>query len=239
MLQCKEIRYFHGDTQCIGYVAYKKDSGHPKPGIMLAHDWGGRGQDICDKANQMAELGYIGFAIDMYGDAQTGETKEERRSLMYSLLENRKKIADRMLAAYHAFILLPEVNKQKIAVLGYCFGGLCALDLARTGASIQGAVSFHGLLTAPEPAVFEAIQAKILVLHGYDDPLVPPQQIDLFSTEMTQKKADWQIHMYGLTKHSFTNPKANDPEMGLHYDAKADKRSWQSAINFLHEIFLE
>ena len=239
MLYSEEVIYMHENTRCIGFLAYDTEHAGKRPGIMLAHDWVGRDHDICEKAKQIAALGFVTFAIDMYGEAKTGQTKEERRNLMYPLRDNRPVIAERMNQAHLAFKQLPQVDSNNIAVLGYCFGGLCALDLARSGADIKGVISFHGLLTAPQPAISATIKAKILILHGYDDPLVPPAQIDAFAKEMNHQKADWQLHMYGLTKHSFTNPKADDAEMGLHYDATADRRSWQTSLDFLNEILTQ
>lgn len=237
MLKTKEIEYKAGNTLFRGFVAYDDNSSAPKPCVLIAHDWSGRGAFSCNKAKELAKMGYVGFAIDMYGDAKLGHTTEERRALLSPIMADRKTVAARMLAAYQTAKGLPEVNNHKIAAMGYCFGGLCVLDLARSGADLKGVVSFHGLLAAPEPAVCEKIRAKVLVLHGYDDPMVKPAMVNQFAHEMTMKKVDWQIHMYGLTQHSFTNPEANDDALGLHYNAKADKRSWESTVLFFKEIF--
>lgn len=237
MLHTEEIEYRHEDLVFRGFLAYKKDDLQPKPCVMVVHDWSGRGENVCNKAIELANLGYVGFAPDMYGNAREGRTTEERRALVYPLLDNRKEVGRRINAALNTVRALPFVDKEKIASIGYCFGGLCSLDLARAGAAIKGAVSFHGILTAPEDSVCEKIRAKILVLHGYDDPLVLPAQVQQFAREMTHKKVDWQLHMYGLTQHSFTNPTANDPELGLLYNAEADHRSWASTEYFLKEIF--
>ena len=237
MLKTEEIEYQVGNIWCRGFIAGHQTSSTHKPCILIAHDWSGRSDAFCKKAEQLAGYGYIGFAIDMYGNAQTGQTIEERRALLSTVMENRALVTTRMQAAYQAALALPGVDPSKIAAMGYCFGGLCVLDLARSGAALSGAISFHGLLSAPEQATCEKIRAKILVLHGYDDPLVRPAQVNQFAKEMTEKKADWQIHMYGHTQHSFTNPEANNDEMGLHYNEKADRRSWASAQLFLNEIF--
>ena len=236
MLKTQEIEYQVGDTLCRGFLAGLSTSPKQKPCVLIAHDWSGRTDVFCKKAEQLAALGYIGFAIDMYGEAKTGQTTEERRALLSPIMENRPLVTTRMLAAYQTALALPWVNPTKIAAIGYCFGGLCVLDLARAGADVRGVVSFHGLLFAPEQAVCEKVRAKILVLHGYDDPMVPPKQVNQFAKEMTTKKADWQIHMYGHTQHAFTNPAANDSALGLHYNANADRRSWASAELFLKEI---
>lgn len=238
MLQTKEIEFKDANTICRGFIAYDDTNKQPKPCVLIAHDWTGRNPAFCDKAKQLAADGYVGFAIDMYGDAKLGHTTEENRALLNVVMEDRSIVARRMLAALAAASALPEVDRTKMAAIGYCFGGLCVLDLARAGADIKGVISFHGLLSAPESTLCEEIPAKILVLHGYDDPMVPPTQVNQFADEMTAKKADWQIHMYGNTQHSFTNPEANDDKLGLHYNAKADRRSWESAELFLNEIFI-
>lgn len=236
MLQAEEIEYQVDETVFRGFIARDKAQATPKPCVMIAHDWTGRSDTFCEKARQLAALGYVGFAIDMYGNAKLGHTTEEKKALMNPIMENRKIITTRMQAAFKAAEESSWVDNTKIAALGYCFGGLCVLDLARSGADVQGVVSFHGLLTGPEITVCEKIRAKILVLHGYDDPMVSPTQVNQFANEMTEKKADWQIHMHGHTQHAFTNPEANNDALGLHYNKNADRRSWASAELFLKEI---
>jgi dienelactone hydrolase len=236
-IETKEIIYKVDGTVCRGFIAFDSAQKQPKPCILIAHDWSGRSKAFCEKAIQLAHQGYVGFAIDMYGEAKTADTTEAKKALLAPLVEHRKIVTQRMLASYAAALTLPQVDHDKIAAMGYCFGGLCVLDLARAGADVKGVISFHGILSAPESSTCEKIRAKILVLHGYDDPLVPPTMVNQFANEMTTKKADWQIHMYGHTQHAFTNSDAHDDEMGLHYNAKADKRSWKSTELFLEEIF--
>jgi len=124
-----------------------------------------------------------------------------------------------------------------VAAMGYCFGGLCVLDLARSGAAVNGVVSIHGIFTPPQNLVNETIKAKVLALHGYDDPMATPENLNTFCTEMTNAGVDWQVHAYGLTYHAFTNPKANDLGMGTVFSPSANKRSWQALENFLAEVF--
>ena len=238
MILTDDINYSAAGINFRGYLAYDPEWIQPRPCVMIAHDWGGRGEFFCQKARQVAAMGYVGFAIDMYGDAQLGHTNEQRRALMTPLKENRERLAMQMVAAFNKAATLPQVDAGKIAAIGYCFGGMCVLDLARTGVPIKGVVSFHGLLSEPIHTVTHDISAKILVLHGYDDPLVPTKEITQFANEMTLKKVDWQVHIYGQTAHSFTNPEANDLKMGLHYNQTADNRSWASATTFLHEAFV-
>lgn len=239
MLQTKEIEYKEGKTTFRGFVAYDSANSKPKPCVLIAHDWSGRSENVCNKAKQLAKMGYVGFAVDMYGDVKLGHTTEEKRALLSPIMDHRKIVTERMLAAFNTAAELPMVDNHKMAAIGYCFGGLCVLDLARAGADLKGVISFHGLLHAPEQSHCKKILAKILVLHGYDDPMVKPAMVQQFAQEMTAKKVDWQIHMYGHTQHSFTNPEAHDDALGLHYNEKADKRSWASAELFLKEIFGE
>lgn len=236
MIVTQQIDYYQEDTVFHGFLAYKKYASSKLPAVMIAHDWGGRGDFVCNKALELAAMGYAGFAIDMYGHAQLGHDKIERRALLTPLMDNRSMLLARILAAYNKVTHLPQVDKDKIAAIGYCFGGLCVLDLARSGADVKGVASFHGRLSAPENAINTPVNAKILVLHGYDDPLVRPEQIGQFAIEMNARAADWQVHLYGLTQHSFAIPGANDNEMGLHYDEKADRRSWESTVAFLREV---
>ncbi|MDP1602273.1 MAG: dienelactone hydrolase family protein [Legionella sp.] len=236
MIITADSDYNDEDTTCRGFIAYDDKQEKPMPGVIVAHDWGGRGMAACKKAKQLAMMGYVGFAIDMYGNAKLGRDNTERRALMTPLREDRERLATRINAGFNALASLPFVDKTRIAAIGYCFGGLCVLDLARSGADVKGVVSFHGLLTAPPHAPDEPLKSKVLVLHGYDDPLVKPDEVNQFALEMTAKKVDWQIHMYGLTAHSFTNPLANDDEMGLHYNEQADLRSWKSTVLFLEEV---
>ena len=236
MIVTEQIDYSDGETVCRGFIAYDDNSIKKLPAVMVAHDWGGRSDTFCNKAIQLASMGYVGFAIDMYGQAQIGHDKAQRRALLTPLMQDRQKIGRRISAAFNQLTQLPQINRDKIAAIGYCFGGLCVLDLARSGADVKGVVSFHGLLSAPEGASETPLNSKILILHGYDDPLVKPDQVEHFAREMNKRKVDWQVHMYGLVQHSFANPEANDDEMGLHYNERADRRSWQSTESFLREV---
>lgn len=231
------INYVDGDALLEGFFAYDDSFSGRRPAVIICHAWGGRDDFVKQKAEQLAALGYFSFALDMYGEGKNGSTDEERMALMQPFMENRALLQKRVNAALYAVTLLPWVDDKKIATIGYCFGGLCALDLARSGANIKGAVSFHGLLNKPDFVSDKAISAKVLTLHGYDDPLAPPAAIDEFAEEMTGLNVDWQLHAYGNTQHAFTNPLANDPQLGLIYNPVAEQRAWQSMQNFLTEIF--
>ena len=233
----KYIYHLH-DEEFHGLRAYNAASMYSLPTVLIVHDWSGCGEFVVNKAQELAKLGYLGFAVDMYGDGKTGETTEEKSALMQPLINDRAILRARIIAALDAVAAMPEVDPQRIAIIGYCFGGLCALDLARSGAALCGAVSFHGLLNKPNALDNASIKAKILALHGYDDPMVLPAAVQDFCAEMTVAHVDWQMHVYGNTQHAFSNPKANDIAAGIVYNSVADKRSWLAMLNFLHEIFL-
>lgn len=230
------VNYSHNDTKCEAYVAYPEGVG-PFPTVLIAHAWAGRDEFACKKADALAELGYVGFALDMYGDAKIGSSNEENGQLIQPFIQDRQFLLDRISAAFNKAQELSAVDKNKMGVMGFCFGGLCALDLARSGAALKGAVAFHALLGAPENIKSGKITSKILSLHGHDDPMATPDHVLTFQTEMTNASADWQMHIYGNTKHAFTNPEANDPSLGTVYDQAADKRSWQAMLNFWEEVF--
>jgi dienelactone hydrolase len=219
-----------------GYVAWDDEATRPAPAVMVAHAWGGQGELEQAKARALAELGYIGFALDMYGKGVRGSSREENARLIQPFLDDRPLLMRRVGAALAAVKVLPEVDRERVAAIGFCFGGLCVLDLARSGADLAGVVSFHGLLNPP-PESGQRIRARVLVLHGHDDPMVPVEQVVALERELTEAGADWQVHAYGNTVHAFTNPQANDPDFGTVYDARADRRSWQSMRAFLEEIF--
>ena len=231
------ISYLDGDVVLEGFFAFDDAILGRKPAVLISHAWGGRDEFVAEKAKKLAELGYVGFALDMYGKGILGENPEQNMALMQPFIENRVMLQQRIKAALYAVKLLPWVDDSKIAAMGFCFGGLCVLDLARTGVDIKGVVSFHGLFNAPDNIKDPAIKAKVLALHGYDDPMVKPEQLIEFQNEMTKAGADWQVHSYGQTLHAFTNPVANNPDFGTVYNANADKRSWQAMQNFFEEIF--
>lgn len=235
-MSSQTLQYHDGDVTLEAYVAYPQTS-EPTPLVLIAPAWAGRDQFACQKAEDIAKLGYIGFALDMYGNGKIGKSPAENTELMSPFMHDRNLLRQRITAALNAAKNLNQVDKKRIAAMGFCFGGLCALDLARSGAEILGVVSFHGLLSAPQNLPNKKILAKVLALHGFDDPMGPPEQLLAFANEMTAAHVDWQIHAYGNTQHAFTNPQAHDEKLGLIYDKLADARSWQAMKNFFAEIF--
>ncbi|WP_432740305.1 dienelactone hydrolase family protein [Methylobacter sp. G7] len=231
------VIYLDGDVVLEAFFAFDDEISGRRPAVLINHTWAGRDDFVAEKAKKLAALGYVGFAVDMYGKGVLGTSPEENMKLMQPFMADRAMLQQRMKAALAAVRLMPWVDDSKIAAMGFCFGGLCSLDLARAGADIKGVVSFHGLLAAPENPQNNAIKAKILALHGWDDPLVPTEQVLAFEQEMTDAGTDWQLHTYGNTLHGFTNPLANDPVFGAVYQPDSDRRSWIAMQNFLSEIF--
>lgn len=236
-VQTREVEYFDGDVRLLGFLAFDDAVSVPMPAVLVAHMWGGREAFVCDKARALAALGYAGFALDLYGAAKVGSGPEENARLMQPFLEDRALLQRRMHLALETVRRLEMVDRGRIAAIGFCFGGLCVLDLARTGADVKGVVSFHGLLKPPGNTKGTKILAKVLVLHGHDDPMVPVEDVVALERELTEAGADWQVHVYGHTMHAFTNPNANDPNIGTVYHPLANRRSWIAMRNFLEEIF--
>jgi len=229
--------YQDGGTLLEAYVAYK-DTGVSKPAVLIAHDWSGRREFACKTAERMAAMGYVGFALDMYGKGIYGKDGdiEGNGALMSPLASDRSLLRQRINAALQAVRSLPQVDASRIAAMGFCFGGMCVIELARSGADVKGVISIHGIFATGNVSN-QTISAKVLCLHGHDDPMVPPEQVLAFEQEMTQAGVDWQIHVYGGTMHAFTNPVANNPGFGTVYSEKAANRAYQSVANFLEEIF--
>lgn len=230
----KTISIYSDSKNTYHGLLVRDDSISAKATILIAHTWNGRGAFVEGIAEKLVTLGYQAFAIDMYGEGICEQHPAKCEALMKPLVENRNELQARINLALQHVKTLPEVNAQKIIAIGYCFGGLCVLDLARSNADLLGVVSFHGLLHAPQNPS-RAIQCKILVLHGHDDPMVPIEQVNALKTEFTQLKADWQLHAYGNTVHAFTNQQANIIGTAM-YNANSDKRAWQSMLNFFDEL---
>ena len=220
-----------------GRLSWDDSANGPQPGILVSHTIAGRAALEENKADSLAELGYVAFALDLYGKGTCCETSEQNRALMDAQLADRAAMQERLLLALATLKAQPEVDADKVGAIGFCFGGLCVLDIARTGEDLAGVVSFHGLFHPPGNTRGNSIKAKVLVLHGWDDPLATPDDVNSLASEMSAMGADWQLHAYGTTMHAFTNPAAKDPTRGTVYDETADRRSWQAMTNFFDELF--
>lgn len=236
-IQHRFIDYRDGDVLLEGRLSFDDSIAGSRPGILVSHTIAGRGPLEESKAERLAEQGYAAFALDLYGKGVRGETLDENRALMDAQLADRAAMQRRLLVSLNTMRAQDEVDAGRSAAIGFCFGGLCVLDIARTGEDLAGVVSFHGLFGAPGNTDNNRIRAKVLVLHGWDDPMATPDAVNSLAGELTAMGADWQLHAYGNTMHAFTNPVANDRDRGTVYNPAADQRSWQAMTDFFDELF--
>lgn len=234
-VQSEVIPYHENNTSLEAFVAYPSKKKNPL--VILCHAWRGRDDFITAKAIEVAKWGYVGFALDMYGKGVLGKSKAENADLKRPFLENREMLQRRVIKAFEVACSLPYVDVTQIAVLGYGFGGVCALDLARSGVDLKGAISIYGHFDPPPLSLIKLIRAKILILHGYNDPVSPQVELCRFENEMNTAKVDWQAYIYGGAMHAFATPGVNDPLSGILYNPTAASRSWLAIYNFLKEIF--
>jgi dienelactone hydrolase len=226
---------FEGES--LESVFVGRRDGEARPTVILIPTVMGVSDLEIGFGRQLVELGYNSLVADLFGRQFRGAARDTMFGEMTRLRGDRAALRRRLEALLEVVRGLNEVSKDQIVVAGYCFGGQCALDLARSGADIAAAVSFHGLFDPPGlPA--EGIKAKVVAFHGWDDPMVPPEAVVALGKELTDAGADWQIHAYGHVAHGFTNPNASDLQIdGVRYNALAAERSWTSFINLLEELF--
>jgi dienelactone hydrolase len=241
MMTGTDVDYADGSETCEAYVALPEGTG-PFPAVLVAHQWSGQSDHERATADKLASLGYAGIAIDVYGKGKRGEENtpsamEVNSALMQPYMTDRAMLRQRLLAAVAFAKRHAAVDPARIAIMGYCFGGLCALDVARSGtADVKGAISIHGIFPPPGLGEQPVIAAKVLILHGWADPMATPSDVGMVAKELTDAKADWQLHAYGHAMHAFTGQHVNMPERGMQYDANADRRSWAAATAFLEEV---
>ena len=235
-IETRPLAYRHEDIDFEALLVAEAEAA-PRATVILFPTIMGRSDLELGFARRLAELGYAGIVADLYGVENIGRSREECRGLMNALREDRPRLQSRLLTVLETVRCRAEVDPARVAAIGYCFGGLCALDLARTGVDIRGVASFHGLFTPPGNLDGTPIRAKVIAFHGWDDPMVPPADVEALGRELSAASADWQIHAYGGTMHGFTNPAANSPENGLAFNAVAEARSWRSLTAFLEECF--
>ena len=235
----KEVEYQHGDTKLLGYLAYDDAQQGKRPGVVVVHEWMGHNEYARKRAEQLAGLGYVAFAIDMYGKGVRAKDAKEAAQMAGRFKNDRKLMRDRANAGLEVLKQQQNVDGSKLAAMGYCFGGQVSLELARGGADVAGVVSFHGALDTPTPQDAANIKGKVLALHGAADPFVPPDHAHAFIKEMEDAKVDYQFVAYGPNVvHGFTNPANKGSSMqGVAYDEKTDKRSWEAMRVFFAEIF--
>lgn len=237
-METRNLSYRAGDIEAIGYLALPDASG-PVPGVIVAHEGPGLDEHARLRARMLAKLGYVALAADLHGGGYVAGSHEEVLELVGALRARRDVLRSRAGAALKALRGLDTVDATRIAAIGYCFGGMAVLELARSGADIAAVVSFHGLLDTPSPAGPGEIAASVLACTGAADHLVPVDQVIAFQREMTAAGADWQVVSYGGAQHAFTNVVEAEKlaALGFGYHPAADRRSWAAMRSFLEEVF--
>lgn len=235
-INAETIEYKDGDTTLKGFLAYDDTATGKRPGVVVVPEWWGVNDYVKGRAKQLAELGYVALVADIYGEGfvttdanvagqKAGEAKQK------GWLRSRGKLAVQTLRQHE------RVDGEKLAAIGYCFGGTTVLELARAGEDLDGVVSFHGGLDTQQPAQEGNVKARVLVLHGTADPMVPPQQVQALEQEMKQAGAECTVIQYPGAKHSFTNPEADKLGMdAVGYNREADQKSWQAMRRFLNAV---
>lgn len=236
-VKVETVEYKAGDTVCEGYLAYDTAQNGPRPGIVVVHDWMGNGPFSKKKAEDLAALGYVAFAADVYGKDIRPKDAKEAAGLAGKYKNDRALLRARVTAAFDVLKANPKVDPKHIGAMGFCFGGTTVLELARSGADVVGTVTFHGGLSSPTPADAKNIKGKVLVLHGADDPYVNAEEVAAFKKEMDDAKVSYKFIAYPGAVHSFTNPAAGtDNSKGAAYNEAADKASWTEMKTFWSEV---
>jgi dienelactone hydrolase len=237
-IKTETVKYKAGDTQLVGYLAYDDAAKDKRPGVIVVHEWWGLNDYAKKRAEQLAREGYVGFALDMYGDGKVTDHPEEAGPWASAVRGQAGVAKQRFMAAYDLFKANPHVDSSRLAAIGYCFGGAVVLSMAEEGADLRGVASFHGALPQEPVAPGTALKAKFLIAHGADDSLIPADQVNTFVANLKAANADFQFIQYSGARHAFTNPDAGRYGMQpLAYNEAADRRSWQALRDFFDEIF--
>jgi dienelactone hydrolase len=235
----RNVEYRQGDAVLEGFLAYDTAGPAKKPGVLVVHDWLGVSADTRKRVEMLARMGYVAFAADVYGKGVRPANGKEAGPLAGQYKAgDRALLRARVMAGFQELSRQPNVDPTRIAAIGFCFGGTTVLELARSGADVVGVVSFHGGLDASPSAPSRKVKAKVLALHGADDPYVPDAQVKAFEDEMRASGVDWTLVKYSGAVHAFTVVSAgNDNSKGAAYNATADRRSWKAMEDFFAEIF--
>jgi dienelactone hydrolase len=232
------VEYADGDVKLKGFIAYDPALSSLRPGVLVVHEWWGLDDYAKSRAKQLAELGYVALAVDMYGDGKVTDEPKQAGEWAGALRSDRQKLRQRAQAGLEALKQRQNVDQQKLAAIGYCFGGTTVLELARGGADLDAVVSFHGGLSTPSPANAGAFDGTILVCHGGIDPMVKPDEVQAFLKEMNNAKLDYIFMAFAGADHSFTNPQADQRNIpGISYNETADQRSWIAMRTLFERVF--
>lgn len=240
-IQTKEVTYKGGGVTMQGFIAWDNAVQGKRPGVLVVHEWWGHNDYARSRAKQLAQMGYVAMAIDMYGDGKTADHPDNAMAFMQAATKDTEQTAARFLAAEKMLKKQKVTDAGKIAAIGYCFGGAVVLNMARRGADLRGVASFHGALGAWRPTNKGAVKSRLLVLTGADDSMVPAAAVAAFEEEMKAAEANFRLVAYPGAKHSFTNPAADGIAMKFNmpvgYSAEADQASWAELDAFLKDVF--
>jgi len=237
-IKTRDVEYRQGDTVLQGFVAWDDAARGKRPGVLVVHEWWGMNQHARNQARRLAEAGYVGFALDMYGKGKVTTHPQEAQAFAAEATKDPAVMAARFNAALEQLKHDPHVDSTRIAAIGYCFGGAVVLGMARSGADLAAVVTFHGALATQSPAQPDKVKARVLVLAGGADPFVPPDQVEAFKREMQAAGARYEVVVYPGAKHGFTNPDAAQYGMSqLAYNAEADRESWAAMRKLFREVF--
>lgn len=239
-IQGREVEYEAGGTSLKGYLAYDDAHTGRRPAILVVHEWWGHDEHARESARRLAEAGYVGFALDMYGEGKQAHHPEDAGKFARDVYSNMQGMRARFAAAREYLQQQSIVDPARLGAIGYCFGGGVVLEMARAGEDLRGVVSFHGSLDTPAAATPGAVQAQVLVLTGGADPFVPKEQVETFEREMDAAGAKYRVVTYPGVQHSFTNPQATENgkkfNLPLEYNAAAAKQSWSEALEFFEQV---
>ena len=235
-LETKVIEYEQGGAKLKSFLVFDPAQAGKRPAVLVFPEWWGLNDYARSRATQLAQMGYVALAVDMYGDGKTTTKAEEAQALTKPFYGDPTLTRARAKAALDTLLAQKNVDPAKIAAIGYCFGGTCALELARSGADVKAVVAFHAGLDSKNPADAKSIKGKVLVCTGGADGMVGPDKREAFTKEMEDAKVDYQLIVYSGAKHAFTNPDAGKFGIaGIAYDQKADERSWRAMTNLFSE----
>ena len=240
-IEGKPVEYTAGGVTLKGYLAYDENVKDKRPGVLVVHEWWGQNEYVRKRARMLAELGYTALALDMYGEGKMAGHPDEAGKFASEVMKNFPVAKDRFLAALEFLKKQPTVDPDRIAAIGYCFGGGVVLNMARQGVDLKGVASFHGSLAVIKPEQPTPIKAAVRVYNGADDKFSTPEQIDALKKEMADQKVNFKFVNYPGAVHSFTNPESTEIgkkfKMPVAYNKAADKASWDDMKGFLAEIF--
>jgi dienelactone hydrolase len=237
-MKTQDIEYHADGARLVGYLAVDEAKAGKRPGVIVAHEGGGLSDHAKTIARRLAQAGYIAFALDYYGDGKPLTDLAQAMPRISAWMNDPAGIRERAHAALAVLTSQAETDAGRLAGIGYCFGGTTVLEMARAGEPLAAVVGFHSGLGTARPAQGGAVQAKVLVQIGADDPIIPPEQRLAFEKEMTEAKVDWRLLLYGGAGHSFTNPDVGAlGRAGFAYDKSADERSWRAMLDLFDEVF--